>query len=1187
MSSFIKTAKESKMADPKFVHLHLHTDFSLLDGAIQIKPLSKRLVELDMAACAITDHGNMYGAMSFYHTMKGQGVKPIIGCEVYIARGSRLEKQPFNSKSGEKANHHLILLAKDYEGYRNLTKLTSKAYTEGFYYKPRIDRELLAKHSRGLLALSACMSGVPSAFLARGAEEEAANAASEFQEILGEGNYFLEIQEHDLDAQKRIRKSLVALSKRTGIPLVATNDAHYLKPGDARAHDVLLCIGSGKTVQDTNRLRYGSPNFYVRSAEEMWRIFGQEMPEVLNRTLDIAEMCNVQLPVGINHLPVYPIPDSEAGLTIDEYFEQVVRAGYERRRQRTWEPAQARQDLKHSMADYQARISKEIEMIKRMEFSSYFLIVWDFIKYAKERAIPVGPGRGSAAGSLVAYCLEITDIDPLRYDLLFERFLNPERVSMPDIDVDFCVRGRDQVIQHVTKLYGHESVCQIITFGTLASKAAIKDVGRALNMPYAEVERIAKMIPPPVRGRNVSLTHALEQVPELRSAVENSPQIRELLDLAQRLEGCARHASVHAAGVVISPAPLDDLIPVAVSSKQELTTQFAMSDLEKTGMLKMDFLALTALTVISDCLKSIKQMLGNEIDWDSIDLDDFRTMQLFGEGRTEAVFQFESQGMQEICRRLKPKNLEDLAALNALYRPGPLDGGMVDDFIERHHGHKVVRYIVPEMKDILTNTYGIIVYQEQIMQLAQKLAGYSLGEADLMRRAMGKKKREEMAVHEKKFVEGAVQKGIKRERAEQIFNLMAQFADYGFNRSHSVAYAYLAFQTAYLKAHYPEHFYAAVFSNESDDTEKILKYANELKSQGIRLLQPDINESWGDFTPGKQCIRFGLAAIKGIGQSCIDAILEARAHLHFNSIFDFSERVSQRAISKRVLESLVSAGAFDSLALGSENMHAYRPRLCAAIESALTIGTRSQQDITFGQSGLFGGPNDFEPVPSQQLPDAKTWSHEDLLNGEKSSLGFYITGHPLDNYFEMLDRLGCSKCLDLIGLQAGMGVRVGAIITGLQIRTTKKGDSFALLRLEDQSGGVKCICWPEIYNKYRALIADEAAVIVKGHLDIADEGTCTVVADELVKLDEVQQKEARTVIVKLPAVEDAQIFLERLFQVLKEYRGECEVLFEMILEGGVLVRTKSNGALRISGSLDVERALIQIGCKVQWSSTCV
>ncbi|MBA3766730.1 MAG: DNA polymerase III subunit alpha, partial [Acidobacteria bacterium] len=580
------------MHDKRFTHLHLHTDFSLLDGAIQIKPLARRTAELGMEACAVTDHGNMFGAISFYNNMKAQGVKPIIGCETYITRGSRRDRAGA-AAPGEKANFHLILLAKDLEGYQNLVRLTSKAYTEGFYYKPRIDKELLAEHSKGLIGLSACMSGVPSAMLARDCFDEAAAAAIEFEEILGKGNYFLEIQEHGLDAQKRIRKPLVELSRRTGVPLVATNDAHYLMPEDARAHDVLLCIGSGKTVQDPNRLRYGLPNFYVRSPEEMWAIFG-EMPEVLTRTVEIAERCDLKLPTGINHLPVYPIPASDVGLSIDEYFEKVVREGYERRRQQVWERQSARGQLRHCMSDYQERISKEIAMIKQMGFPGYFLIVWDFIRYAKEHSIPVGPGRGSAAGSLVAYCLDITDVDPLQYDLLFERFLNPERVSMPDIDIDFCVRGRAEVINHVANLYGRDSVCQIITFGTMASKAAIKDVGRALDLPYAEVDRIAKLIPPPVRGRNVSIAHALEQVPELRAARENNAQVKELIDLAQRLEGCARHASVHAAGVVISPAPLQELVPIAVSAKEELTTQYAMSDLEKTGMLKMDFLALTA-----------------------------------------------------------------------------------------------------------------------------------------------------------------------------------------------------------------------------------------------------------------------------------------------------------------------------------------------------------------------------------------------------------------------------------------------------------------------------------------------------------------------------------------------------------------------------------------------------------------
>jgi DNA polymerase III subunit alpha len=713
------------MSDNKFVHLHLHTDYSLLDGAIQIKPLAKRVEELGMDACAMTDHGNMFGAISFYSAMRSRGVKPIIGCETYITRGSRKDRSA--GAPGEKANFHLILLARNFEGYRNLVRLTSRAYTEGFYYKPRIDKELLSKHSNGLIGLSACLSGVPSAMLARDRFDEAAAAALEFEEIFGKGNYYLEIQEHGLESQQRIRKPLVDLSKRTGVPLVATNDAHYLYPQDARAHDVLLCIGSGKTVHDTNRLRYDSPNFYVRSPQEMWTIFGHELPEVLTRTVEIAEMCELRLPENINYLPKFPIPESCAGLSIDEYFEKVVMEGFEHRRETVWARQAVRGELEHPISDYQTRLAAEIQMIKQMGFPSYFLIVWDFVRYAKEHSIPVGPGRGSAAGSLVAYCLGITDLDPLKYNLIFERFLNPGRISLPDIDIDFCVRGRGEVINHVANLYGRDSVCQIITFGTLASRAAIKDVGRALDMPYADVDRISKLIPPPVRGRNVSIAQALEQVPELRKEIDTNAQVKEMIEIAQRLEGCSRHSSVHAAGVVISPEPLEELIPIAVSAKEEVTTQYVMSDLEKTGMLKMDFLALTALTVISDCLSSIKQLLGVEINWSDIALNDEKALAVFAEGRTDAVFQFESSGMQEICRKLKPKNLEDLAALNALYRPGPIDGGMVDEFIERHRGKKSVRYLVPAMKEILGNTYGTMVYQEQIMQLAQKLAGYTHG----------------------------------------------------------------------------------------------------------------------------------------------------------------------------------------------------------------------------------------------------------------------------------------------------------------------------------------------------------------------------------------------------------------------------------------------------------------------------
>src|SRR5213593_12386 len=884
------------MQDKGFVHLHLHTDYSLLDGAIQIKPLSERLESLGMKACAMTDHGNMYGAISFYNTMKARGIKPIIGCETYIAPGSRKDRAG-RAAPGEKANFHLILLAKDFEGYRNLSRLTSKAFTEGFYYKPRIDKELLAQHSKGLIALSACMSGVPSAMLAKQCPDDAAAAALEFEEILGKGNYFLEIQEHGLEPQARIRKPLVELSKRTGIPLVATNDAHYLMPDDAQAHDVLLCIGSGKTVSDQNRLRYGTPNFYVRSADEMWNIFGNELPEALQRTVEIADRCELKLPHGVNYLPNYPIPDTDRGLSVNEFFEKKVRAGYQTRKERVWDLEAASGKLKHTFESYERRLRHEIEVIKGMGYAGYFLIVWDFVRYAKENGIPVGPGRGSSAGSLVAYCLGITDIDPLKYELLFERFLNPDRISMPDIDIDFCVKGRAQVINHVAELYGRDSVCQVITFGTLASRAAIKDVGRALDMPYAEVERISKLIPPPVRGRNVSIQQAIEQVPELRKAIETNEQVKEVIDIARRIEGCAHHVSVHAAGVVITPEPLEEIVPIAVSAKDEVTTQYEMTDLEKVGVLKMDFLALNTLTIINDCLKSLKHSLSEPFSWAKVMLNDEKTMQLFTEGRTDAIFQFESSGMQDICRKLKPRSIEDLSALNALYRPGPIDGGMVDEFIQRHHGKKNIRYIVPEMKEILDTTQGVIVYQEQAMHLAQRLAGYTMAEADGLRKAMGKKNREEMAQQEEKFILGAVTHGMKRDKAPQIFSLMSQFADYGFPKAHSVAYAYLAFQTGYLKAHYPEHFYAAVLSNEIDDTAKVFRYTKEMRGQGIALLPPDVNQSEVGFTALKGAIRYGLAAIKGIGLASVNAIMKAREQGPFRSLFDFTERLEDGAIN--------------------------------------------------------------------------------------------------------------------------------------------------------------------------------------------------------------------------------------------------------------------------------------------------
>jgi DNA polymerase III subunit alpha len=1167
------------MQDQGFVHLHLHTDYSLLDGAIQIKPLAERTEKLGMNACAMTDHGNMYGAISFYNTMKTRGIKPIIGCETYVAATNRADRSARNI-GGEKANFHLILLAKDYEGYRNLSRLTSKAFTEGFYYKPRIDKELLAQHSKGLIALSSCMSGVPSALLAQDRFDDAATQAIEFEEIMGKGNYFLEIQEHGLEPQARIRKPLVELSKRTGIPLVATNDAHYLMPDDFRAHDILLCIGSGKTVSDQNRLKYGTPNFYVRSPQEMWQIFGSELPESLQRTVEIAERCELKLPEGVNYLPNYPIPVSETGLSANEYFEKVVRNGYQTRKTQVWDLEAAKGEMTHSYSDYDQRLWHEIEVIKRMGYAGYFLIVWDFVKYAKENGIPVGPGRGSSAGSLVAYCLGITDIDPLRYDLFFERFLNPERVSMPDIDIDFCVRGRAEVINHVANLYGRDSVCQIVTFGTLASKAAIKDVGRALDMPYAEVDRISKMIPPPVRGRNVSIEQAIEQVPELRKTMETNEQVKDLIDLARRLEGCARHVSVHAAGVVITPEPLQELIPIAVSGKDEVTTQYEMSDLEKLGVLKMDFLALNTLTIISDCLKSIKQMLSEEIVWSKVLLNDEKTMQLFAEGKTDAIFQFESSGMQDICRKLKPKSIEDLSALNALYRPGPIDGGMVDDFILRHHGKKSVRYIVPEMKEILDSTNGVIVYQEQAMQLAQKLAGYSMAEADSLRKAMGKKNREEMALQEQKFVLGAVARGIKQDKAQQIFSLMAQFADYGFPKAHSVAYAYLAFQTGYLKAHYPEHFYAAVLSNEVDDTAKVFRYSKEMRGQGIALLPPDVNESEVGFTALTGAIRYGLAAIKGIGFSSVNAITRARQQGRFKSLFDFTERLDDGAINKRVLEGLVCSGAFDSLKPAEVSNAEWRARHCAAIDTALARSARARRTKALGQNDLFGGTAIPDSDPSTELPRVASWSIAEMLAAEKKSLGFYITGHPLDAHLETINQLGAVTSAELGQRETNSRASVAGVVRDLQLKNTKKGDRFAIFRLEDQAGSVKCVLWPEPYRRNSSVIADEATILVTGRAEVSDDGAATLMADKITELTQAVQQKARELIIRMPATINAPQY-ESIKNLLEQAPGDCEVFVEVQVDN-MMVRVRAHPSLKIQGSVQVESELRRMGCEVIW-----
>ena len=1135
----------------EFVHLHLHTDYSLLDGAIKIGPLATRAAEMGMSAVAITDHGNLYGALAFYHKMRGVGVKPIIGMEAYYTRGSRHEKGVTGLEPGEKPTNHLVLLATSLTGYHNLVKLSSMAFLEGFWRKPRIDRELLAAHSEGLIGLSACLSGVPPSLLLRDRFDEAARAALEFEDIFGKGNYYLEMQEHGLEAQQRIRKPMVELSKRTGIPLVATNDSHYLLPTDVKAHEMLLCIGTGKTIRDPNRLTYGSPDYYFRSAEEMWQTFG-ERPDALLRTLEIAEKCNLEFPKTIDQVPLYPVPE---GYSLASYFEKVVWDGYEERLREIWQGSPPRNPL----STYRERLTLEIETIKRMGYTGYFLIVWDFIRYARKRGIPVGPGRGSAAGSLVAYCLKITDVDPIQYDLLFERFLNPERVSMPDIDVDFCVRGRGEVINYVSDLYGRENVAQIITFGTMASRAVIKDVGRALEMPYAEVEKVAKMIPPPVRGRNVSIEEAIKLNPDLHQAIGVNPQVAELIEIARRLEGCARHSSVHAAGVVISPKPIFELVPVCKSQNEEVTTQFVMSDLEKTGMLKMDFLALTTLTIIEDTLRSIEQVEGTRPDLTQIPLQDPAALKLFADGLLNAVFQFESSGMVEICRKLKPESLEDLSALNALYRPGPLDGGMVDDYINRRHGRDPVTYLVPEMKETLENTYGILVYQEQIMQLAQRLAGYSLGEADLMRRAMGKKKKEEMDVHEEKFIRGAVERGIRREKAVEIFSLMARFADYGFNRSHSFAYAYLAYQTAWLKAHYPTHFFAAVLTNELANTDKVARYAAEMKSFRIELLPPDVNTSLEGFTPVGKSIRFGLAAIKGLGSAAVQHILQARTQGGpFRSIFDFAERVDSKGVNKRVLESLIKSGAF-------ETIHGARAPLLMALERVLEHGARAQRDRDSGQTGLFAllGAGEGQRGADPDLPAVEEWPRRQLLSYEKEALGFHVSGHPLEDYVTSIQALTRYDSTNLAEAGPGEIVSIGGLVLDLSLKMTRKGDRFALFRVEDQYGSVKVVCWPDIYQRSREILQEEQVVLVTGRLELSDDGVPSVMAQEVQPLGRAHVRAARLVTIRLDEQSATPEKLTALRDLVSASPGQTPLLVDLETKEGWLVRMRPNSFLRI------------------------
>src|SRR5713101_3531761 len=1048
----------------QFVHLHLHTDYSMLDGACDVEKLVQRVKELGMPAVAMTDHGNIFGAVHFVNAAHKAGVKPIVGCELYVCKKDdhTIERTP---PEGDTYNH-LLVLAENDEGYRHLAKITSEASLRGFYYKPRVSKKFLAEHSKGLIGLSGCLKGEVAERLMEDNYQAAREAAGTYRDIFGKENFFLEIQDQGLEREHHIHPGLFRLEKDLGLPLVATNDSHYLCEDDAHAQDVMVCIQTGKSIQDTNRMKFQGTGFYVKSHDEMYRVF-KDSPDVLSRTLAIAERCSMRLEKVKNPFPHFDVPD---GYTLDSYFERVTREGFARRLEALRELEQASR-LKHSLTEYEQRLTRELGIIQQMKFSGYFLIVWDFIRYAKERNIPVGPGRGSAAGSLVSYSLGITDLDPLQHELLFERFLNPERISMPDIDIDFCMNRRDEVIDYVTAKYGRENVAQIITFGTMAAKAAIKDVGRAMDMPYSDVDRIAKMVPPTL---NIKLDDALTESAALQEAYQKDPQVRQLLDTARKLEGLVRNSGVHAAGVVISPRPLIELVPLHKTKNDEIVTAFDMVAIEKMGLLKMDFLGLTTLTILDDTLKLIAQTQGKDAGGgaratlatlDDIPLEDQETYEkVFHSGLTSGVFQFESHGMRDVLRRYRPNSIEDLTALNALYRPGPIQGGMIDDFVERKHGRRRVEYELPELKEILEETLGVIVYQEQVMQIANRLAGYSLGDADLLRRAMGKKKPEEMAAQRERFVHGATQRGFPPKKIEKIFDLMAQFAGYGFNKSHSAAYALLAYHTAYLKTHHPLDFMAALLTSVTGGTDDVVKYINECREMGIAVEAPDINVSDANFTPHGQAIRFGLAAVKNVGGNAIESIVAGRKKLGrpFQSFYEFCEEVDLRLLNKRVLESLIKSGAMDGFGC--------RAQLMQALDTAIEQAQKTQRDAESGQHGLFGVfADETASQASDALPNVPDWDEHIRLSAEKEILGFFITGHPMEKYKEKLADLGALSTEDIAGMKKSTNkdenITTAGLISGLRVAKSRRGELWAQAALEDMWGKVELLVFPEAYRK--------------------------------------------------------------------------------------------------------------------------
>lgn len=1143
--------------ESSFIHLHNHTEYSILDGALRLEDLVEAAYQANMPAVAITDHGNIFGAVAFFKLAKSRGVKPILGCEVYLAPRSR-----FDRSADEAHNYHLVLLVKDSRGYRNLCQLITSSYLEGFYYKPRIDKEILARHSQGLIGLSSCLKGEIAVHLLRGEEKEAEEAASTYAAIFGSKNFYLELMDHGLPQQREVNQGLIRISKKLGLPLVATNDIHYLRQEDAATQDVLLCIQTNKKLSDPDRLRFGSTEFYFKTPAQMARIFS-EVPEALENTFLIAAQCQFDFPLGSHFLPRFEPPD---GSPLEEFFDRVSWEGFARRKELLLEK-QRRGELSHPLSVYEERLKKEIALVKQMGFEGYFLIVWDLISMARSKGIPVGPGRGSAAGSLLAYCLGITDIDPIEYDLLFERFLNPERITLPDIDIDFCGRRRDEVIEYVTHKYGRENVCQIITFGTMAARQAIRDVGRVLEIPLPEVDRIAKMIP--AFGPEATIDGALKSIPQLKELYERNAKIAQLINIARSLEGQVRHPSIHAAGIVIAPKPLVEFMPLYMSSKNEITTQFPMEDIEAIGLLKMDLLGLRNLTVIRDTIELVARDLNEKVEIDKISLEDQKTFELFQKGATDGVFQFESPGMKDLLRSFKPETFRDLIALNALYRPGPLKSGMTEEFVRRKKepGREISE--IPQLEPILRETRGIIVYQEQVMRIATELAGFTMAEADVLRKAMGKKDAEAMKTQRQKFIQGARKKGLSQAQAVKIFDQIRHFAEYGFNKSHSAAYAYLAFQTAYLKAHYPAHFMAALLTSEAERgaTSQVVKYINECHNMGIEVLPPDINFSNCHFIVSGQSLRFGLAAIKNVGEAAVKEILAARNRRgRFNSPFEVVEGVDMKLVNRKVLESLIKAGAFDSLGWK-------RSQCFHLIDLMIEYGHKVQKLKEAPQTTLFQVEEILPPEIPPEVLEMKEWDESLLLSYEKDALGFYITGHPLSQFQKSLRRLVSHFLGELDQIENNLNeISVAGIVTSVKVIKTRKDERMATFGLEDMTGRVEVVAFPEAFQQCQELLHEGQLIWVKARVQ-GDQESRRLQLIQALPLPDAFEKLAKRLILRLfvPGLE--MNLMEELKNILLEYPGECPVFFDLEIPYNCRIRIQSREIIGITPNETLMRRL--------------